>query len=437
MNLRQILDYYSRKDVQNFFMEFGKGREVVGVFRNGSYSERPGTLIYPQDIIAMVRAGCLEFHCSIERWSRPTQLRTDNYDSLRTGWDFILDLDCEVFEHGKIAAQVLSWALEKHGIKGYWLKFTGGTGFHIGIPWGSIPKTIDYKPALGMFPELPRNVGFYLKEYVREKLQRELLKAYGMESLAEETKKNLGDVMDSEGMLDPFKIVEIDTVLISPRHLFRMPYSLNKNSFLVSLPLKPSELDSFTRKDADPLKHEIKIREGLLNPAKNNEAETLILQAIDWAIRKRRKEKKRAAYAYRETITEAVPRELFPPCVKNILEGLPDGKKRSVFILSTFLRSVKWNWPEIEKLITEWNQKNKPPLRDNYMRGQLRWHRSQKREILPPNCQMSGWYEAFGVCRPDNLCGGPAKTVKNPVNYPFRKMERHPKAAAKKRPLRA
>ncbi|MCJ7816918.1 MAG: hypothetical protein MUP55_03610, partial [Candidatus Aenigmarchaeota archaeon] len=124
----------------------------------------------------------------------------------------------------------------------------------------------------------------------------------------------------------------------------------------------------------------------------------------------------------RERITEAVPRELFPPCMKNILEGLPDGRKRSVFILSTFLRSVKWGWADIEKLIFEWNQKNKPPLKENYIRGQIRWHKMQKRDILPPGCMNTGWYESFGVCKPDNYCGGPAKTVKNPVNYPWRRM---------------
>jgi hypothetical protein len=431
MNLKEIYRYYSRPDIQEFFMRFSKNREVVGVLDNGSYSTRPNTLFYPRDVLAMVKEGSVEFHCSIERWSQPMRLKPDNYDSLRIGWDIVFDLDCEVFEHGKIAAKVLSWALEKHGIRGYWLKFTGGTGFHIGIPWESLPKTIDYKPSLGMFPELPRNIGYYLKEYVRERLETELLKSYQMEELAEQTKKNLGEISGEKSVLDPFKIVELDTVLISPRHLFRMPYSLNKNSFLVSLPIRPEELDTFRKEDANPLKHEIKVRGGLLSPTRSNEAETLILQAIDWFIRKSRREEKKAAY--RESITEAVPKELFPPCVKNILEGLPDGKKRSVFILSTFLRSVKWGWPDIEKLILEWNQKNKPPLKENYIRGQLRWHRSQKREILPPGCAGTGWYESFGVCTPDSLCGGPAKTIKNPLNYSLGKIRRAAKPETKQK----
>ncbi len=422
MNLREIYAYYSRPDIQSFFMQFSRNREVVGVFKNGSYSTRPNTLVYPQDIVAMVKEGSVEFHSSIERWSQPMSLRSDNYEPLRTGWDVIFDLDCSMFEHGKIAAKVLSWALEKHGIKGYSMKFTGGTGFHVGIPWESIPRKIDYKPALRMFPELPRGMGLYLKEYMRERLERELLKAYQMEQLAEQAKKSVGEISGDRSVLDPFKIVELDTVLISPRHLFRMPYSLNKNSFLASLPVKPGQLDSFNREDADPLKHEIKVKAGFLDSAEANEAEMLVAETVDWLSKRRLKEERKAAY--RERITEAVPAELFPPCMKNILEGLPDGRKRSVFILSTFLRSVKWGWPEVEKTVSEWNQKNKPPLRENYVRGQIRWHKSQKRDILPPGCVNTGWYESFGVCRPDNFCGGPAKTVKNPVNYPWRRMRR-------------
>ncbi len=435
MRLKDVYDYYSRPDVQSFLMEFSRNREVVGVFKNGSYSTRPNTLVYPQDILAMVKEGSLEFHCSIERWSQPMSLRTDNYEPLRIGWDVIFDLDCKMFEHGKIAAKILSWALEKHGIKGYSIKFTGGTGFHVGIPWESLPKTIDYKPALKMFPELPRNMGLYLKEYIRERLERELLKAYQMEQLAEQVKKSVGEISGDKSVLDPFKIVELDTVLISPRHLFRMPYSLNKNSFLVSLPVKPGQLDSFRREDADPMSHEIKVRNRFLDSTGGNEAEMLVAETIDWFSKRKSGEEKKAFY--RERITEAVPEELFPPCMKNILVGLPDGRKRSVFILSTFLRSVKWGWPDLEKLIFEWNQKNKPPLKDNYIRGQVRWHKMQKRDILPPGCVNTGWYESFGVCRPDSFCGGPAKTVKNPVNYPWRRMDQRSKHAPKKKAGRA
>ena len=41
--------------------------------------------------------------------------------------------------------------------------------------------------------------------------------------------------------LDVEKFLEIDTVLISSRHLYRMPYSLHEKSGLVSLPINPGK----------------------------------------------------------------------------------------------------------------------------------------------------------------------------------------------------
>jgi len=422
MDLRAVYDYYSRDDVRDFFLRFGKNREVVSVFRNGSYGTRPNMLVYPQDITAMVRGGALEFHSSLERWSQPMNLRADNYDKLRIGWDLILDLDCKMSEHGKIAAEVLVWALERHGIKNISVKFTGGTGFHIGIPWEAIPKTIDYKPSLLMFPELPRQIGLYLKEYMREKLERSLLKRFSIEELAEHTGRNLGEITADKdsAILDPFKIVDIDPVLISPRHLFRMPYSLNRNTGLVSLPISPGELETFEKDSAHP--DLIKIRLGFLDRFETDEAELLVTEAVDWWSKRKTKEEK--ILKKRISLDKPVPQEVFPPCIKTILEGLADGRKRSVFILITFLKSLKWGWQDIERTILEWNQRNRPPLPDSYVKSQLRWHRDQKRSILPPGCAHEGWYGSFGICKPDEHCGFREKTVKNPLNYPFRRMRR-------------
>ena len=243
MNLRDVYNYYSRNDIQEFFLRFGKNREVVGVFRNGSYSARPNTFVYPQDVMAMVKEGALEFHSSVERWSQPMNLMPDNYDELRTGWDLILDLDCKNFEHGRIAAETISWAVRKHGIKNFSIKFTGGTGFHVGIPWESFPRKIDYKESARMFPELPRQIGLYLREFCRERLEKSLLRKFDIEKLAEQTGKTLGEISSnsSDSVIDPFKIVDIDPVLLSPRHLFRMPYSINRNTGLVSVPVKLSD----------------------------------------------------------------------------------------------------------------------------------------------------------------------------------------------------
>ncbi len=430
MYFRQILDYYSREDVQKKMMEAANGRgggspyarEVVGVFESGAYGQRPSSLQYPGDITSMVRNGSIEFHCSIERWSQPMALKTDNYGQLRTGWDFVVDLDCNDFRHGRAAAVVLCKALEEHGIRNYSVKFTGGTGFHIGMPWENMPKRIDYKPSVSMFPELPKAMCLYIREYCREPLEKALLGLDSAENLAKQADVKLGELLTKDG-INPFKLVDVDPVLISPRHLFRMPYSLNRKRMLASVPVRPSELGSFEGHQAEPNK--LRALLGFLENGEEGEASALVAEASDWL----RKNRSKSTAAPKGVIKfgKAVGPEHFPPCIKKMMEGLQDGRKRSLFILTNFLSSASWKWEAIGNALAEWNSKNMPPLPENYIRTHLRWSsnrtEAQGRSILPPGCRNEGWYESIGVCFPDYMCGGMEKTVKNPVNYPARKLK--------------
>jgi hypothetical protein len=438
MNYSEILSYYSREDVQSALLSVARDREVAGVFMNGSFSARPGTLVYPDDIIAMVKKGVVEFHCSLEHWSRPMALKSEDaqgYDSLRKGWDLILDIDCEDTEHGKIATKVLLWALEKHNIKNVSIKFTGGTGFHVGIPWSSIPDNIDYRPAATMYPELARQMGLYLRGYMKEELEKKLLKRYMPAQLAEQVGIPLGDVLKGDDF-NPFKIVDIDPILISPRHLFRMPYSLHRGTGLVSKPVLEEHIDDFKREHARPeTTRALKgfLGNGGLGKGSESpvEAEFLITETVEWAARQKKKETKTTAR--RTPLRDAVPIEMAPPCIKNILAGMPDGKKRALFILVNYLSSLKWRWENIESVIKKWNEKNIPPLPISYLRGHFRWHRAQSENKPPPNCNKEGWMIGIGVCKPDTLCGGQKRSIKNPVSYPLKKMKPVYKARKKKR----
>ncbi len=435
MYFRQILDYYSREDVQKRMMEAARDREVAGVFKTGAFGQRPGGLQYPADITSMVNNGAIEFHGSIERWSQPMAIKADNYSQLRSGWDFVADVDCDDFRHGRAGAAVLCNALEKHGIRDYSVKFTGGTGFHIGVPWESMPKKVDYKPALSLFPGLPRAICLYLKDYCRDELEKALLKLDSEEKLAEQAKIKLAELQTKDG-INPFKLVDIDAVLISPRHLFRMPYSLNMKSMLASLPLKPSDIASFEMRDAEPNKFKATL--GFLDAGAEDEAGALVAEAMDWQL-KNKKTVSQAARNVEIKFSHAVEPEHFPPCIKLIMEGLQDGRKRSIFILANFLSSAGWKWDAIERALFEWNSKNTPPLAENLIRATIRSNRgrveSQGKGLLPPGCSNEGWYDSIGVCVPDNICGGAEKTVKNPANYPVRKLGRmkQEKPAPKKR----
>jgi hypothetical protein len=72
----------------------------------------------------------------------------------------------------------------------------------------------------------------------------------------------------------------LDLVMVSPRHLFRMPYSLHEKTSLASVVLSEDELESFDLKDADPLK--VKIKNFIPN-SEEDEASTLVRESLDWA----------------------------------------------------------------------------------------------------------------------------------------------------------
>ncbi len=450
MNPGQIIaDYYGREDIQEAMISFSKDREVVGVYNSGSFSTRPNVIIYPKEIMAMVKTGVIEFHSSVERWRQPMSLRYDNYDSLRKGWDLILDMDCEAFEHGKLASEVVIWALRRHGVHNVSIKFTGGTGFHIGIPWESIPNNVDYKQTVTQYPEMARTVARYLKHYLRERMEKAFFDKYkleehsNLESLSKQINIPIERIQTKEG-IDPYLIADIDPILISPRHLFRMPYSLNKKSFLVSLPIKPFGLNEFQKEMAMPEK--IRTDIGFLKNSEPGEADMLIAKSVEWWSRQTREEKEKiidkeieslkmrgfdTKYIDRKEIEKyktsrtrekgdiegELTEEFFPPCIKKINEGLPDGRKRSMFIMVNFLRTMNWTWEKINKYVDDWNSKNMPPLQENYVRSQMRWHSARKEKLPPPNCEAPGRYIDIGICIPDHTCGGEARTIKNPINY--------------------
>lgn len=416
MDARKVLDYYSREDVKKALLESAKNREVVGVFISGAFSKRPNTLVYPQDILSQVRSGVVEFHSSLEHWKNPMSLQE------RTGFDLILDLDCNKFEHGKIATQVLVWTLEKHGISCS-IKFSGNTGFHVGIPWISIPKEINLKPTQRQFPDVARRVARYIRFFLKDRLEEKLLASASVEDLAAQAEKPLEKVKQEKG-IDPFQIVDIDPILISPRHLYRMPYSMNKKTSLVSLPVSKEALPSFKKEDATPEK--ITCEEKFLDCGKEGEADVLFAEGLDWSTKHETKRESKP----RPSLKTKIPEDLFPPCVKNIQSGLKDGKKRAVFLLINFLHSLKWNWEEIQSFLIEWNRKNQPPLPETYLVTSVRYYQRRK-QFPPPNCSQEGWYESLGVCNPDSNCGS-TKTIKNPVNYPFRLMSSRSKKRRKR-----
>ncbi|MCW8965686.1 MAG: hypothetical protein OQK82_03230, partial [Candidatus Pacearchaeota archaeon] len=213
---------------------------------------------------------------------------------------------------------------------------------------------------------------------------------------------------------DLFDVMGLDLVLISPRHLFRTPYSLHEKTALASVVLTLEELKSFELKDASPMN--IKPKD-FMPDSKENEAEYLLRESLEWSTENKPtiNKKVNGKYAnFKPLNLKNITEQQFPPCIINILKGIKDGKKRALFTLIHFFRSIGLDKIELEKKIEEWNKKNNPPLKQGYITSQLSWAYSRK-PLMPPNCKE--FYQGIAVCTPDNLCG----IIKNPVNYIVKK----------------
>lgn len=424
MQPAEIVAYYSNEKISKAIAEAASGREAVGVYATGHYDSRPNVVQFAADVGQLARKGITSFHVSVERWRSPMQLAaasansspSASYDTLRTGWDFVMDIDSKLgIEESTIAARLICNLLGKYGIKQYGLKFSGRRGWHICLPWAALPKQIDYKPAEVGYPETARILARFIRARISEQLMDELLKRRSLKEMLE-----VLDVVPSE--LSPFFFVEVEQDW-GVRHLVRAPYSLNEKTWNVSLPIAPEQLEGFSPEAARP-DAVIKLKD--VQPffvAQPGCAEGLVLDALDWWALQKKEEATRPA-APRTRLEKRIGEEDFPPCMKLILAGLKDGKKRSLFTLISFLRFANWSWQEVEAKLFEWNSKNVPMLPRSIVLSQLRWAMQQNRSINPANCSNDMFYKSIGICQPDSFCKNRAGevTIKNPLSYPFRKL---------------
>jgi len=409
--------YYSREDVQKAIYDFSKNREVVprytkkpeifGATKTESFrgfegfGKRPDSLQYRGDIFEMVKKGATSFHCSEELWKEPLEIETEmnekKLNELRIGWDLILDIDSKYIDYSKILAELIIGLLRFHKLKNIGIKFSGSKGFHILIPWEAFPKQIGEIKTSEMFPEWPRIITKYITAQIEEKLIKKVT------DLSRANKY----IKDSQAS----KEVMPDLVLVSPRHLFRMPYSLHEKTALASIVVDNNKISEFQLKDADPLKVKIK---NFMPDVKEGEATELLMQALDWYKEHNQDKEEKKDFDFKPIKLSNLSDKNFPPCIQRILQGLTDGKKRALFILINLFRSIGMEREELEKRIEEWNKKNNPSLKQGIIKTQIIWS-YRKNSIMPPNCKE--FYQGIGVCLPDDFC----KLVKNPVNYVVKK----------------
>ncbi|MBI2040712.1 MAG: hypothetical protein HYT16_01295 [DPANN group archaeon] len=418
MRLSEIIGYY--KKVAPEIARISAGREIAVKFgAEAGYGKRPDIAQFPSDILNHVRRGATSFHISEERWKDPLQLSTEStkteLDNLRNGWDLVFDIDCPWgFEIAKSTAKLVVQALRWHDIKNIFVKFSGSKGFHILVPYEAFPKELHKDEISKYYPEIPQLCAQYILEFIKPNLEKQILElaSYDIKKLIEifgTTKEKIFDEKTQSFHTNIF--AQIDIGLMSSRHLFRAPYSLNEKSWLAAVPVQPDKIKDFEKDFAKP--ESINLEEGFMNfeGVRTGEASQLLMQTLDW--QKRMEEKDEKKYSGRKfEFSDKVPEEAFPPCMKIILSGLQDGRKRSLFALLNFMKSAKWPWNEIEERVWEWNKKNSPPLKTGYVKAQLAWHARQSLKVPPPNCRQ--YFIELGVCKPDAICD----KIKNPISYP-------------------
>lgn len=411
-SISEIVDYYSREDILSEMVAISRDREFVGAYKNGSYYKRPNIIQYPSDIIQMAKNHVTSFHCSVERWNNPMLIstQTKNYDDLRKGFDFLIDIDSklgdtreEKIRHSQSCGSMVCAFLRKYGVKNYGVKFSGSRGFHIIVPFEAFPKEINYRKTGELYPKIPQSISGFIREKLREKLLQMLVR--------EKTAKTLME--SSDGNLDPYSFVDIENGW-GERHLFRAPYSLNEKTWMASIPLR----DPVDFSESGAAIKNVRTGTAFIKPCNPGEASELLRDSLNWQAKIEKMVAKRPEILKGvEYPTDKIPESAFPPCVKKILNGLEDGKKRSAFTLINFLRSMNWSWEEIETRIMDWNSRNPKPLPPNFILGQLNWNRHQQKRP-PANCSNELYYRSIGICSPDETCG----RIKNPASYPFKKM---------------
>jgi hypothetical protein len=398
MYQEQILKYYSEKKMLSTILEASLDREVVPVLFSGNFGKRPNAVFYERDVEQLVKQGAISFHGSVERWKNPLALRTDmrksDFDRQRIGWDLIIDIDCDrELSYAKKAAKAICRVLSERGLKSYSIKFSGNRGFHIGVPFEAFPeKIMGLGEVSKHFPQMPKMLIDYMKYLIK------------------------GPLQDDFGE-DPDNVLVLDSGLISSRHLIRLPYCLHRKTWLVSLPLKESEIDSFKKEDAQPDKVSVKTK-FLEKEVEENEALELLQSAVSWSSSRKTEERTVQKFDFKLPAA-AIKTEFFPPCVNNILAGLEDGRKRSVFVLTTYLHNIGWKQDDIEKLLLSWNQKNSPALRDNFVKATIKSQYTGRTPQMAPNCSNLSYMKGYGACTPDEFC----KTIKNPVTYTLNKVK--------------
>jgi hypothetical protein len=422
------IEWYSRPEVRKELIRVAQDREVGIQLQGERFAKRPDILQFPKEVETMSRKGATSFHISQERWTDPMQLSSSltkrELHNLRTGWDLIIDIDCEWFDYATLAAHTIMEALNVEGITPQ-IKFSGNRGWHIAIPFEAFPKIINKQNTKDIYETASSAILQYLNNIINKQLWHKIKEKEGdLRRVVEKIgKKPTGDNIS--------QYIGLDMALGASRHLIRAPHSLHEKTGLVSLTIKPEQLKDFNKEMARP--ENIKeLNDSFLNTQKIKEGCALELLSVALLEQKNREEAEETKETTKKIVEleGKIPENNFPPCIKTILAGIQDGRKRALFAVFNFLRCCNWSWDEIEQRIRKWNKENPEQLKEGYLLAQFHWHKINTKKVPPPNCKE--YYQEIGVCQPNDTCN----VIKNPLSYVKRVSFKNKPATKKKKPAK-
>ena len=123
-----LLRHYKRKYIQEAIVRNAKDREIAIRYGEKGFGKRPDMLMYPSDVFEAAKQGATSFHGSEELWFDAMKLgaglKPKDLEDNRKAWDLVLDIDCNILDYSKIAADILIKALKYQGVKNISCKFS-------------------------------------------------------------------------------------------------------------------------------------------------------------------------------------------------------------------------------------------------------------------------------------------------------------------------
>jgi hypothetical protein len=196
---------------------------------------------------------------------------------------------------------------------------------------------------------------------------------------------------------------------------------LHEKTSLASIVIKPEEIKDFQPESANPMKI---IPKNFLPNSEEGEAKILLQSALEFRLpeaeqsQDKRHDSNLGEKKFKDITITSLTQDLYPPTIKKILEGIKgDGRKRALFILLSFFKSLKLSDEQISNEIEEWNKKNSEPLHSSYIKSQLMWYSRQSGENikLPPNFDKH-YYKDIGFPPSQEEID-----AKNPISYVIKK----------------